>query len=566
MILNLIILAFVLGMAVMWATYGLFSAFLHLLVVVVSGALAFAFWELWVYKLLMGFVPLYAWGVGLVAPFAVMVIVFRVLLDTYIKGNMQFPRLADQILGGACGACSGILTAGVAVIGIGFLPLPPVIVGWQPYEVDSIGDVVPRDGGKLWIGVDRMAAGFFNKLSNGAFHPASGTPLAGQLPDVDKQAGVSRLAKFYDANQSVVATPGTVSATATTTFAGEAIPGVDAVINDYIAGELKTTGSPGVGRLVTVQTEWTKGDGGATYDTDNVLRVPPTQIRLHVIADGEGQLLAPIAFGKKNADGVAQFFQVNNNQIIASSTFDPEQITWFFAAPAGAQPNFLLVRNTRIGLPALTDDGEGQSLAPLIGQLYDPNNTAVAANTASTQPTGEGAVTNDPVGYTTHKAYEIQQSNFLPSKVSKNKAQAFSYTDDGEITGGSGILGKGGGGQGNSVDRFTLSPALRPIRLQIGPHTPPPGGQAVGNQQEVYLTDSRGGKHYPYAYALMMTDGRQKARVEPANEFRNNTDLPINEIRGDEKLYIYFRVSPGVTIRAYHIGPATQQLDFKVGS
>ncbi|MEL7087582.1 MAG: hypothetical protein AAGL98_03940, partial [Planctomycetota bacterium] len=479
MILNLIIVAFVLGMAIMWATYGLFSAFLHLLVVIVSGALAFAFWELLTYELLMGFMPLYAWGVGLVAPFAVFVIVFRVVLDKYVKGNMQFPGLADQIVGGAMGACSGILTAGVALIGIGFLPLPPAIAGWQPYEVQSDGTVVPAPGGKLWISVDTMAANFFGRLSNGAFHPASSTPLAGYLPHVDQQAGVSRLAKFYDANQSVVASPGTVTATAVLTFAGEAVPGAEPVVNDYVVGSLKTTGSPGLGRLVAVQTNWKK-EGGATYDTDSVLRVPPTQIRLHVIADGVGgRLLAPVAFAKQNAGGVTEFFRVIDNQTLASSTFPEENITWFFAAPAGTRPNFLLARNTRVALPAAADAGDGQALAPLLGQLYDPTNSAAAAT--NVQPTGEGAVTAEPVGYTTHKALAIAQTNRLPTKVSKNQAQAFGYSEDGEINRGSGVLGKGASGGGNNVDRFSLSEALRPIRLQIGPHTPPPGGQAVGN-------------------------------------------------------------------------------------
>lgn len=565
MILNLIVIAFVLGMAVMWATYGLYSALLHLLVVIVSGALAFAFWELFVYKLFMGFMPAYAWGVGLVAPFAVMVIVFRVLLDKFVKGNMQFPRLADQIVGGIVGACSGILTAGIALIGIGFLPMPPAIAGWQPYEVQSDGKVVPAPGGKLWISADTMTADFFSKLSDGAFHPGSGTPLAGYLPNVDRQAGISRLAKFYDANMSVVATPGTVSATAVSTFSGEAVPGVGAAINEHLIGSLKTTGSPGIGRLVAVETDWKK-DGGSTYDTDSVLRVPPTQIRLHVIADGgTGQLLPPVAFAKKGAGDAMEFFRVNDNQILASSTYPEEKITWFFAAPAGTKPNFLLVRNTRVSLPAAADAGEGETLASLMGQLYDPTNSAAAAP-ANTQPKGENAVTADPVGYTTHKAYVIEQTNALPSKVSKNKAQPFQYTDDGEITSGSGFLGKGGGGQGNSVDRFTLSEALRPIRLQVGAHTPPPGGQAVGNQQEIFITDGRGSKYYPYAYALRMGDGRQKASVEAANEFRYNTDLPLNEVKPDETLYIYFRVPPGVTIEAYNIGPATQQLDFQVGS
>ena len=88
-VLNIIIIVVLLGMAAIWATYGFFSAFLHLVLVIVSGTIAFAVWEPIAYMLL-GRMPLMAWGVGLLAPFALTLIVLRGVLDTQgVKDRKQ---------------------------------------------------------------------------------------------------------------------------------------------------------------------------------------------------------------------------------------------------------------------------------------------------------------------------------------------------------------------------------------------------------------------------------------------------------------------------------------------
>lgn len=567
MILNLIVIVFLLAMAVMWATYGLFSSLLHLLIVIVSGALAFAFWELFVYKVFMGFAPLYAWGAGLVVPFAAFVIAFRLLTDNLIKGNMQFPPLANQIVGGACGLFSGILTAGVAIIGIGFLPLPPEIAGWQQYEVQSDGQVVEREGGGLWVGVDTMAEKLFNRLSVGSFRPASNTPLAVYVPSVAKQSAVSRLAKFYDPNQSVVATPGTVKASARYHLASaDELPGVSAEVGEYLRGKLATAGG---GKLVVVASDWDKGDKAATYDTDSVLRLPPTQIRLHVLTDGgtHGEWLAPIGFAKQGDGAAWDFFQINDNRMMASSVRTSDQINWVFALPQSAEPNNLMARLTRVDLPDPTDPTT-VDLPTIVGDdLFDPE--SVAAEGGGDEPTGEGDITTVPEGYATHKIVAVELTNALPRRVSKNSAQEFRYSEakpnqDSEILSGTGTLGDKSGNRGNSVDRFALSDSLRAVRVKLDRHTPPAGGAAQGNVQAIYLTDARGDQYYPYAYSLMLSDGRQKASINPLSEFKTNTDLPLNEVKPGEELYAYYRVPPGTTITAYHIGDATQELDINV--
>ena len=561
MILNLLVLAFVLGMAVMWSTYGLFSAMLHLLVVIISGALAFAFWELVVYALLLDFMPGYAWGLGLLGTFLILLIGLRQALDNLVRGNVKFPRLADQLLGGACGAMAGVLTTGIAVIAMGFLPLPVSMAGYQPYEVQSNGQVAPRPDSGLWIPVTDLTQGFYNRLSAGAFSPWSGSSLAGWLPDLAQQATVHRLARSYKGNdhQSLTVSPETVEATGLIRFDGEALPGVGGEVNDYINGNLNSAG--GESSLAVVQTRWSKKEKTATFDSDGLLRVPPTQVRLHILdRQGQGQLLPPIGFSKPSANGNVEFFPITDNRIYASSLVPEQNIAWLFALPGGARPNFLLLRNTRVYLPEAAEGLEPLEVATAVGRMHDPEAEAQAI---AAGPAGPMDITADPVGYTTHKAARIDITNALPLNASKNKAQAFNYNDDGVILSGEGTIGKGAGGRGNSVTSVFVSESLRPVRVQMAPHTPPAGGAAVGNQQEIRLT-AGGFDYYPFAYVLQRSDGTQKAHVLDSGNFRNNTDLPLNEMSPDDKLFVYWAIRPGATVQSYRVGPAEQAIGYTV--
>ena len=145
MILNLLVIAFVLGMAYWYALQGLFTAFTHILVVIAAGSMALALWEPLVINFLAYRMPAFAWGVGLLAPFALLLIFLRLAVDRLVPMNLQFPNLANLIGGGVLGALSGVLTAGFLIIGIGFFPLPPRTLGYQPYVVAADGELVPNE-------------------------------------------------------------------------------------------------------------------------------------------------------------------------------------------------------------------------------------------------------------------------------------------------------------------------------------------------------------------------------------------------------------------------------------
>jgi|GEM_PF-2196329 len=206
-LLNLIILVLILACVAMWATYGFFSAFLQLIIVIAAGTLAFALWEPVSYMLL-GRMPAYAHGVGLLAPFALLLIVLRTVFDKLCRKNVHMPRIADQIGGGVCGLCIGVLAFGILFTAANFLPLQRDIMGWAPYTITGNEVTEDPEGGKLWLKVDEWSSGFFSMISGGSMGPTGGTPLIEARPALAERALIYRMAP--DTNQMRSAHPESV--------------------------------------------------------------------------------------------------------------------------------------------------------------------------------------------------------------------------------------------------------------------------------------------------------------------------------------------------------------------
>ncbi|MEM9413843.1 MAG: hypothetical protein AAGA29_00010 [Planctomycetota bacterium] len=206
-VLNIIIILFLLAMAAIWATYGFFSAFIHLVIVVVSGTISFAVWEPLSHWLL-GRMPATAWGVGLLVPFVLSIVVLRIVFDKYCKMNLKFPRVADQAGGGVCGLASGVLSGGMLLMGAGFL-MPGDIMGYQPYTMVR-NTVDSNEEGQLWTvtRIDQWTGSFFTMISTGSMKPWSGTSLAYYKSDIAARAQIHHLTN--DPNQSKASPPASV--------------------------------------------------------------------------------------------------------------------------------------------------------------------------------------------------------------------------------------------------------------------------------------------------------------------------------------------------------------------
>src|SRR3954447_21514743 len=118
------------AIAYVWLNRGFFSALLHMACVIAAGAIAFACWEPLGYFLLGQFStngPMQGivWAVSLVFPFAISLALIRVGMDKLIPWNVAINDIANYIGGGLCGLISGIITAGILVLAIGFQRVAP---------------------------------------------------------------------------------------------------------------------------------------------------------------------------------------------------------------------------------------------------------------------------------------------------------------------------------------------------------------------------------------------------------------------------------------------------------
>lgn len=187
-----VVMLIILGLAYVWVIRGFLSSLLHMICVVVAGAVAFGMWETVTYFVmgqtdnaaLVGS----AWAIGLIIPFVVVTLLLRVGLDSIIRNNAQAAGPLDYAGAGVCGLITGTITAGILVIGIGTTRVGSDFLGHRP--VDYASGSLQRTGGLL-IPVDRLVGAFYGHTSEAAFSTAE--PLAKWYPDPSHMSAALRL-------------------------------------------------------------------------------------------------------------------------------------------------------------------------------------------------------------------------------------------------------------------------------------------------------------------------------------------------------------------------------------
>lgn len=550
MILNLVVIAFILAMAYWWSLQGFFSAFLHMIIVIVAGAVAFAAWEPLAF-LVMGFQPMIAWGVALILPFLVVLIVLRIVSDRTIRKNVQFPNLVNNILGGVCGAVAGVLTAGITVLGIGFLPLPSSLAGYEPYVIASGGQVTPG-GTDLWIGVDDIAGSVFGGLSNGAF--SSSAPLATHQPDLASQAVLFRMAK---PENSVVAVPGSVSV-------GKLYvqPAPVEELDPKVALPLGADVLNPANKLVVAETLWNQAPG--TYDADGALRIPPTQIRLVTQTRGVGGsklvLNAPLGYSRTDGDQHV-FTPFSAADTIAFGNFNSERLAFVFVVPGEAEPMFLLARHLRLPLPQV--DQDLQAMLTTIGAPLPPKEDPAAAAAAGT-PAGPSNVGGREGIRAGNVAEVVELTSALPKAISTNFATGL--TRNGPlIVEGRTEAGKAPGSlsQNTRIDGIFVPEHQGGVRVKIAQDRAQSilgsARTAAASLQGVWLTDTRGDKYQPIAYVWSKSSGDMVINVDRNAPIQSARQMPVAQMAAGDELFLYFAVPDGREIASYNIGDTTKQ-------
>lgn len=551
MIANLLLIAFLLGMAYIWSIYGFFSSFLQLVIVIAAGSLALAVWEPVTLGLLIERFPDYAWGVGLLGPFALILIVLRLVCDVIVRQNVQFPRVVNFLGGAGCGLLGGILITGLVWVGIGFLPLGPSIAGVQQYDATS-GQVRKADAGGLWIEVDRMAMNFFNGLSTGAF--SSRRPLAWYQPQIAQQAGAHRL--HTDRNASLVARPSGVSVQAAY-VQSTPIPGLPTDVAEALGPQATRPG----GQLLIVDTQWQQQAG--TYDQDRAVRIAPSQVQLVGFTGSERSphavFIPPTAYTRiTNFQAKTRSFHpFGSGNRDARSNQQSELFGWVFVVPDGVRPQFVLVRHLRFDLPQPNIEPDAFALA--LGQSPAPQ--------AEDQPPQAAPATTGPARERRFQYIElIELTGSLPQVFNRNAASGLSY-EGSAVSGGEATISEVSSSMGarTTIKDVYVPEHQSPIRVKLSAaNASGIYGQALAATRSlgaVTLTDQRGQQWAPFAYVWRRGGDNQLVHVDPNQPIRAANQLPLNQMQPGHELYLYFAVPHDTGIVGYQIGDKREDIE-----
>ena len=569
---NIVIILFILAMIYMGTVQGLFSSFLHLMVVIAAGTLAFALWEPLTVGLLIKYVPLFAWTLGLLVPFGVLLIVLRMTSDKLVPANMNFPGIMNVILGGGCGLLSGLLTAGIVVIGLGFLPLGPDLGGYQPYSV-AAGGVLQPTGGKLWVPVNSVAGNFYSGLSRGAF--ASKTPMALYKPELDTQMSLIRVRNDY---VSIVASPEAVEVTgAYITDTAGLVDGLSPEMADILGSKINQPGA----KLVIVDTEWSVVQN--TVDGDRALRLPSSHVRLIAQSTESGNkdviLEGPVGFTKPIGDGRV-FYPYNSGSQMAYTTAPKSTFGFVYIVPAGYEPMFPQVRFLRLNMPednqivSNTDEvlavlGQPEPAAPEV----DDEATADAGPSDTNQAT---TTVSDRTGMRAGSyVLDVTVTNRLPITASKNTISGLTATDGDNgayiVSGSTGSARKPGQSVGarNKIVGFDIAPHEAMVRVKVTSDQNQTifgaGLSAAAALNPIWLEDNSGNKWYVTAWVWQKASKDQEIHFDAFTPIQSSKQTPISRMGDGDDFYFYFSITrpqagqPPLDLVRYSIGDISSQ-------
>ena len=364
MIANIVIILFLVAMACWWGyAQGLFNAFVHAIATVIAASLAVALWEPLTMGWLIYKIPDYAWAIGLLVPFVLWLTILRILSARVGRRPIAITRSLDTIGGGVCGFVAGVLTAGITVLGIGFLPLPADTGGYQPIKLHPNGRVSENPTGSLWLPVERYAESFLATLSRGAF--STPLPLAQYQPRLTTQATLLRMQR--EPHHSIAADPDSIRVT-DVYAAALPVQGLDKTTLELL-GPTPTDRDM---MLVVVDTVWRQSP--VSYEKDNSLRIAPTQVRLVCWQPHDNttiRLHPPVAWvhrDRQNNKRILKLFV--NNAPPASGDQADEMIGWVFTVPRKQWPYYILARHLRLWVVAT--HGDPDAMAYALGRPQPP--------------------------------------------------------------------------------------------------------------------------------------------------------------------------------------------------
>lgn len=586
MILSLIVIGMVGGLTYLWLTRGFFNSFLHMICVLLGGAIAFAAWEPVSYTLLgvlpstgtFGFLQGCAWAFGLIVPFAIATVVLRLVTDSVVRANVVVSNGVEYAGGAACGLVASSIAVGVFILGVGHLPLSSGFLGYQPVwynddRANGVGSLKKTDS--LLFPVDQLTATLYSNLSTGPFSPGDSRALATWYPDLHAVGFASRISPEEGKGRNTLR------------------PADFRLQRSYTVGD-KSNGTPASELLVDMRSPdvaqpYADLDGQQVtsgYLQGYVLRFEPGakeqgdrgagpvsisngQLRL-VVQDtesGETRNVFPLAVISQASAGENVFgrwrYDSEGVHIASVGGASTTTMAFEFMLRPGEEPLGLFVKGVRVNLDAVEVPDSSYNTVDARDAVVTDGDVLTGGEAATSSYDLSQAVTAAPDDWAI-----ISESMGISVNVQTIK-RFFSVADEGNlVTSGEGRYDASEVDRRNvqAISRSLISDSFgvardqRIIQIDVSPSTPasllgPVTGRIAGDVP-VRLIDDNGTEYDAVGY---LYEDRQiwEGRYTPAAPLGglNDIDAPsLTNSRDDQELKLLFLVSKFIQVEHLAIG------------
>ena len=546
--LNIVLVLFLGFMIYWWGSQGIFSAMLQLALTVIAGVVALAFWEP-ITQMFISVVPDSAWAIGLLLPFGAALIVLRVVFDMLVPGNLDYHNMAHKTVGGFLGFVSGVLIAGMLIIGIQYSGMSSLL-NYEGFTLDGQGKPVRKSS--LVVPVDTIAGGFYSYLSGGAFSPiVANTTVADYHPMLAVESSFYHQAAFPASRRGLRPENVKLAENAGCFQYKGALP-------QKLDKQLTADASRQVVIVGTDVVLQATGRHGAA-DADASFRIRRTQVSL-IYTEGDGapaERAFPVGYIQS---GEYRAFRLAEDWAYSAPSVANVVHHWVFKLSPKASPRFLCIKGTRLDLPAqpISDMAAGDKL--------------ISAAVAVASGNNGGSVIGPGEGVPTAASGEfITISDRLPFTINRNVLNAQSVTTNKEaILSGAATVRRERGtpGPGLSVTSIHHADSARIVQVDLG--SPKEKKSLLGrifamvtaNTQAPVLSDARGQTYFAIGYGIV-SRGSYTFSINPNQTIRALSQIDkLGSASGDDHVVLYYQLPAGVSLVKFQLGAAqTQTID-----
>ncbi len=580
MIYNIIVLGVLLAFGVAWGSkgkgYGMFSALLALVCTIAAGAIAFGVWELIAYDLILknakpstglgGIMEDTAFGVGLMVPFAISLLVLRLVVDNLVSKNMRFGESVNFAGGAVFGLANGYITIGIITVALGYMRVGPSLMGYTAIDDSETGS--PVRVGNLWVQADRMTVKLYEHLSEGSFGTA--TPLARWQPRADEQGAMLRT--NYKGASRVTILPNQFKVVGRYTVEGE----LDKLLSDENSQLVQEAwypdqSSPEEGARIEAYalqfTAQAKEKGGS-------VSVSPSQLRLLITQGDDVMAIHPFAVlaqPETGKSGMHRFRFDSKGSVISSVGGKSKSVFAFeFMVPNGYVVQDLLVKNIRTDLSEVTHFRNGTPISArkrdevvADGSLFKAFGVEVGGSLEGVNLTAAEGVAPTPQG----KYLGVSTSRRIGVTLKKSGIRGILRVDnDNRITGGEGtftdksaVVAKGNIDKNLKVTEYALSRHdVGLVQIELAKdNAKSTYGRAIefaGRLSPPQVFTKSGGAFDAVGYYYEDED-EIRIRFTPDRPIRAMTEVPqLSSIKRNQTLKLLFIVDRGSNLAAVSFG------------